>query len=72
MPPLTEPPTEVGSTVTVVEDELSIKQLPFLTTALKIVVDVSAADVYVSIVLVIGFQVEPPFVELTHPKILPV
>ena len=38
VPPPTEPPTVVGLTVTVVEDELATAQLPLWTTALNWVV----------------------------------
>ena len=34
-PPLTEPPTEVGSIITVVADEFAFEQLPLWTTALN-------------------------------------
>ena len=35
LPPLTEPPTDAGVTVTVVVNELSEAQVPFFTTALN-------------------------------------
>ena len=35
VPPLTEPPTEVGETVTVVASEYAGPQTPLLTTALN-------------------------------------
>ena len=43
--PVTAPPTEVGSTVTVVEAEVEVEQLPLWTTALNLVVSASAPDV---------------------------
>ena len=45
VPPVTVPPTEVGSTVTVVEIELATRQLPLCTTALNWVVCVSGPEV---------------------------
>ena len=44
VPPVTLPPTEVGSTVTVTEMELATEQLPLCTTALNSVVCVSAPE----------------------------
>ena len=35
LPPLTEPPTDAGVTVTVVVNELSAAHVPFFTTALN-------------------------------------
>jgi len=45
VPPVTDPPTEVGSTVTVVATELARLQTPLVTTALNWVVCVSAPEV---------------------------
>ena len=44
-PPVTEPPTEVGSTVTVVSAEIAKLQTPLVTTALNWVVCVKAPEV---------------------------
>ena len=44
-PPATEPPTEVGSTITVVYDELAELHTPLATTARNSVVCVNAPDV---------------------------
>jgi len=45
VPPVTDPPTEVGLTVTVVATELAKLQTPLVTTALNRVVCVSAPEV---------------------------
>jgi hypothetical protein len=43
--PVTAPPTDVGSTVTVVGAEVDVEQLPLWTTALNFVVSASAPEV---------------------------
>jgi len=45
VPPVTVPPTEVGSTVTVVAAEFAKLQTPLVTTALNWVVCVKAPEV---------------------------
>ena len=45
VPPVTAPPTEVGSTVTVVGVEVAVEHAPLWTTALNCVVWVKAPDV---------------------------
>ena len=44
VPPVTVPPTEIGSTVTVVSNEFSVVQLPLWTTALNLVVPASGLE----------------------------
>ncbi len=44
VPPVTVPPTEIGSTVTVVSVEFSAAQTPLWTVALNLVVSVSGLE----------------------------
>jgi hypothetical protein len=71
-PPLTLPPTEVGSTETVVVDELAVAQEPLCTTARNCVVCVRAPEVYVVVVLAIVVQVVNGLTELSQRTTEPV
>ena len=66
VPPVTLPPTEVGSTVTVVAVEFTGEHTPLCTTALNCVVCVNAPDVYVVPVWVMSVQVLKGDTELCH------
>ena len=71
--PVTVPPTEVGSTVTVVVDELAVEQLPLCTTALNWVVWVKAPDVKVAVLaLPKSVQVLNGETELSHLTTAPI
>ena len=72
VPPVTTPPTEVGSTVTVMAAELLTEQLPLWTTALNCVAWVSAPEVYVAEVLIISLQEVYGETELCHFTTVPV
>jgi hypothetical protein len=67
------PPTEVGSTVTVVAAEVEVEQTPLWITALYCVVWVSAPDVKLTDpALPSLFQVLNGDTELSHRTTLPV
>ena len=72
VPPVTDPPTLVGSTVTVVVDEFSAGQTPFWTTALNWVVCDKVTEVYVKPVFIISVHVLNGDTELCHFTTVPV
>ena len=65
VPPVTEPPTVKGLTVTVVAVEFAASQTPLLTTALNWVVAVNTPEVYVATVFVISVH-DVPSVDDCH------
>jgi hypothetical protein len=66
VPPVTTPPTEVGSTPTVTGVELTTEQLPLWTTALNCVAWVNGPEVYVVNVLAMSLHVLYGETELCH------
>ena len=72
VPPVTVPPTEIGSTITVVSDEFSAAQTPLWTVALNLVVWASGLERSVGEVLEKSVQVSNGETELCHLTIVPV
>ena len=66
VPPVRVPPTEIGSTVTVVSEEFAAEQTPFWTTALNLFVCVRISEVYVAEVFAISVQELNGTMELCH------
>jgi hypothetical protein len=71
-PPETAPPSVTGLTVTVAGADAADAHTPLCTTARNCVVCVSAPEVWVVEVLLIGVQVVNGETELSHPVIVPV
>jgi hypothetical protein len=65
------PPTETGSTVIVVNVDVSV-HVPFVKTAQYTVVAASALYAWLVVVLTIFVQLDPPLVERIHFDIVPV
>jgi hypothetical protein len=72
VPPVTLPPTDIGSTDTVVEEEFAGAQTPLWTTARNCVFWVKGPEVYIVEVFVISDHALKGDTELCHLTTVPV